>query len=166
MKNLALLISTIFLFSSCSVHTVYLVRHANKVDNSSNSPLSEIGFIRANALLDSLRNKNIDTIFVSPFLRTQQTAQPTADFYNKQLSIYAFADSTNLVNFMINGKKNILFVGHSDTVPGLIFGISGQNVPAIAPMDYDNFYKIKITRQWFSPIKKTLIVSRYGAITP
>ncbi|MEO6329495.1 MAG: phosphoglycerate mutase family protein [Ginsengibacter sp.] len=141
------------LFSSCTTY-YYVVRHAERQDNSAGSPLSAIGLQRAAILRDSLISKGIDSIFASTFIRTQQTAQPLATALGKPLRIYLPDTTVGLIAALkkINGKE-ILVVGHSDKVPDIVQGLSGQTVPAIAFDDFDNLYIIKVkkclgTRKW------------------
>src|SRR5437016_13749836 len=75
-------------FSSCSTTYYYIVRHAEKQDNSPNSLLSQTGLQRAQVLRDTLLDKSIDTIFASTVTRTQQTAQPLATALGKTIRIY------------------------------------------------------------------------------
>ena len=138
---------------SCTTY-YYVVRHAERQDNSINSPLSNIGFQRAAILRDSLITKGIDSIFASTFMRTQQTAQSLATALGKSLRIYSPDTTNGLIAALKNIKgKEVLVVGHSDKVPDIVQGLSGQPVPAIAYDDFDNLYIIKVkkglgTRRW------------------
>ncbi|MCG8332475.1 MAG: histidine phosphatase family protein, partial [Chitinophagales bacterium] len=60
-------------------NTIFLLRHANKDETKENVPLSDKGHERARALAALLRDENIDAIYVTPALRTQQTAAPLAE---------------------------------------------------------------------------------------
>lgn len=72
---------------------VYIVRHGDKEkDNYYNSdlrhqdpPLSEEGKQKAKKLLDYFKDKNINRIIISEYLRTEQTAQYVAE--SKGLSL-------------------------------------------------------------------------------
>jgi broad specificity phosphatase PhoE len=71
--------------------TLYLVRHGERLDavnrnwfckddkNKYDPPLSEKGQWQAQRLGERLRQEPIDYIFVSPYLRAMQTAQPIAE---------------------------------------------------------------------------------------
>lgn len=64
------------------MNRIYLVRHAESVANTRglyqgqtyNTPLSPLGQLQAKALAQYLANHTFDQIFVSPLLRTLQTA--------------------------------------------------------------------------------------------
>jgi len=142
-----LLLALFTMLSSCTT-TFYLVRHAEKANRTSDTPLSAAGHARAEALRDTLVSKNIEQIFVTNYLRTQQTAAPLAT----HLSITpteTFANQTSqLVQQLraINGK-NVLVVGHSNTIPVIIDSLmrSPQNV-RITETDFDNLFKVKIKK--------------------
>jgi len=142
-----LLLAFMMLSSSCTT-TYYIVRHAEKADKTRDTPLSIEGHARAATLRDTLISQNIKKIFVTNYLRTQQTAAPLAT----KLGITpteVFADQTpQLVQQLkaIKGK-NVLIVGHSNTVPVIIDELmeNAQNV-TITEKDFDNLFKIKITK--------------------
>ncbi len=130
MKRLkTLFFSAIVLGMTSCTTTIYLVRHAEKADQSTNAVLSNIGLQRANVLRDSLLNKGIDSIFASTYLRTQQTAKPLADAL--QLHTIIYKNDTS-VQFILNLNKikgkSFLVVGHSDNVPEMVKALTGQTV--------------------------------------
>src|SRR5688572_15149743 len=61
-----------------TVTTVILVRHAEKVDTSSNPDLSPEGYARAKSLAALLRDVTIAAIYTTPYTRTRKTAEPIA----------------------------------------------------------------------------------------
>ena len=58
-------------------------------------------------------------------------------------------------------KKKVLIVGHSNTVPRIVKGLSGQTINPIPETDYDNLYIIKIKRS-----NRQLTQTTYGAVSP
>lgn len=66
------------LLTACSTTTVYIVRHAEKVNETDTTDLSPAGHQRALALADTLARQGIDSIFTTPTRRTRQTAAPLA----------------------------------------------------------------------------------------
>lgn len=145
-------------FQSCST-TFYIVRHAEKENTSKDSPLSKKGIERSEALNVKLNSIKIDSVFASNFIRTQQTVAPTAHSHNLPIMI---KDQTkeNLNKFIDQLKKikgkNIVIAGHSNTVPEIIKGLTGQNVESIKEDEFDRFYKVKIG------IRKKVYMERYG----
>ncbi len=164
MKQFIICLSSIFFLSSCVTH-YYVVRHADRLNNTANSPLSDAGIARAQALRDSLVNKGIDSILASTFLRTQQTAQPLATALNQSIIIYSTDTTAGLIKRLkkINGN-DILVVGHSDTVPEIVLGLSGQAVAPIGATDFDNLYIIRVRKCLNT--RRTLTHKTYGQPSP
>lgn len=158
----------LLVFSSCTT-TYYLVRHAEKADNSSDPELSEAGHIRAGALKDLLLPKNIDTIFVSSVRRTQQTADSLAAALNKKYAIYpaSLQGNQQLIRQLksLGGNRGILVIGHSNTIPVVIDSLMGdaQQI-TISENDFDNLYTVSVKR--FLSVKRRLKTQTYGTPTP
>ncbi len=166
MKHLMLgLLVAVFLLPACTTR-YYIVRHAERLNNTSDAPLSTTGLARANTLCDSLSGKNINHVFASTFQRTQQTAQPLATALGLELIIYRPDTTAGLVARLkkIRGK-NVLVVGHSNTVPEIVQGLSLQAVAPIPENDFDNLYLIKVKTGWGS-IRRTLVQTTYGPTSP
>jgi len=155
MKTLLVVLVGLFIIS-CSSSRIYVVRHAEKLDNTPYSLLSTTGHERAARLRDLLMNRKIDMIFVTAFQRTQETAQPLATALNKKLNIYRnnAVDSIAEVIKSLPGK-NILLVGHSGNIPAIIEKITGKKVEAIKEDEYGKLYTIKIRKRKIS-LKESL----------
>lgn len=127
--------------------TVLLVRHAEKVyppyDPDQETPLSPAGEARARTLADVARKAGVTAIFATQFIRTQQTAQPLANFLKLQPII---EDNTNqLVNKILSDHRGdvVLVAGHGPTVPQiarLLGAAIPQGVQSIE--DFDNLFVI------------------------
>ena len=157
MKN-SFVILLLLLITSCnSSRYCYIVRHAEKQDNTPYSVLSEAGHKRALLLRDSLIDKKIDIIYATPFQRTQETARPLSEALHKPLSIYRNNAHDSIATVIRNSKHNILLVGHSGNIPSIILGITGQKVSPIGESEYDNIYIIKTKKG-----TRTLIQKKYA----
>ena len=100
--------------------TVYLVRHAEKADESHDAALTAEGKLRAARLADMLVDKNITAVYSTDLIRTKLTAQPTAEHIGEEINIYAY-ENYNLLKELLDHKgKSYLIVGHSNTVPLLL----------------------------------------------
>ncbi|TNE64426.1 MAG: phosphoglycerate mutase [Bacteroidetes bacterium] len=165
MKHSLVLLFAILLFAPACTTNYYLVRHAERQDNTSDSPLSPAGHARAEALRDSLQDKGVSYLFASTYLRTQQTARPLATELNKPLIIYRPDTTAGLVKRLkkIRGKK-VLVVGHSNTIPDIVQRLTGQ-VVTIGHDDYDKLFVVRRTRG-IGSIKSTLHQSTYGTPSP
>ena len=157
----------IFLFCSCT-NTYYVVRHAEKVlipANASDPTLTDAGVKRSNNLNNFFGNKKPDSIFISKYLRNKLTAQPTAAAARITPVIVNQSDPTNINAFINRLKKmhnkKVLVVGHSNTVPLIVKGLSGKDVNPIADNDYDNMYIIKFRKK-----SRLLNQTTYGAVSP
>ncbi|TMA19843.1 MAG: histidine phosphatase family protein [Deltaproteobacteria bacterium] len=98
------------------LQVLFLVRHAEKVDNSRDAALSQAGEARALALADKLRDAGITAIFATEFQRTQKTAAPLAKRLNVKTQVRAADDTAGLVA-LLNQQERALVVGHSNTLP-------------------------------------------------
>lgn len=154
----------VILFASCTT-TYYVVRHADRLNNTDGSPLSPTGHARAAILRDTLQSKGIDSIFTSTYLRTQQTAQPLATATGLNMVIYLKDTTDGLIKRLkkINGK-DVLVVGHTDNVPAIVLGLSGQQVPPITGDDFDNFYIIRVKK--CLNVRRSLVHTTYGPPSP
>src|SRR4029453_5154528 len=85
------------LFSSFSQSTIFIVRHAEKADNSKDAELSEAGRARAEALANMLRDSKISVIYTTEFKRTQQTAAPLAKALRLTITTLPAANNAALV---------------------------------------------------------------------
>lgn len=108
---------------SCS-HSYYVVRHAEKAaqtaNMSSDVPLSDKGKERAEALKMILKNKKIRHIFSTNTIRTRTTAQPLADQMGLKIEIYGPVPDSAFINKLRSLNKNVLIVGHSNTVDDIV----------------------------------------------
>lgn len=126
----------------------YIVRHAEK-DTGSNPAISAIGKQRAGDLYRTLKNKKIGLIFVSQYRRTGMTAD-SLRIYNKTDTVHYAADITGdklfeKIQERAGAAKNILIVGHSNTLPGIIrkAGVSDYTEKEIPDNEYDNLFVIE-----------------------
>ncbi|MEK7249295.1 MAG: histidine phosphatase family protein, partial [Bacteroidota bacterium] len=86
-KRLPLLIILIFPILVCwmawycwysPVTTIILVRHAERLNDTDTTSISEVGIQRAQALAHVVSAAGVSKIYVSEKVRTQQTAATTA----------------------------------------------------------------------------------------
>ena len=164
--KIAFLLLIIACISSCST-TIYVVRHAEKAATAGNDPdLSNAGEQRALALKDTLNTRVLNNIYATQFVRTLQTAQPTAAAQNIAIYRYNSSASDSLIEALSHKqKKKFLVVGHSNTVPAMLKKIGlNPSVPQIPENDFDNFFIVKIS--WFFGRSIRLKEATYGAVSP
>ena len=169
MKSLKnILLVGLLLFIGCTAFaqttTIWVVRHAEKATTPANDPdLTPEGRERAAALAKQLKRQKIAAVFTTSYKRTTQTGERTlkqaglgeAKTYNPS-DLPAFAKQV-LQDYT---GKNILIVGHSNTVIPTIqaFG-AAKPFDTLDDEDYDQLFKVTIR-----PDKKAkLDIKRYGA---
>lgn len=152
---------------SCSTTMVYIVRHAEKVDESDSTNLSAVGQQRARELAQTLANQHIDSIFTTPYRRTRQTAEPLAQRTGTPVLYYPAKPNDLIVHRLKRIKsKTVLVVGHSNTILDIAKGLGTQ--PTLAKIesgDFDNLLEVKIHRGPFRE-SVSLVQRTYGQPTP
>jgi broad specificity phosphatase PhoE len=134
---------------------VVAIRHAD-VDPASGTdpPLNPAGQARAEALQRVLGDAGITAIFVSSWRRTQLTAQPLAtDLGLVPIVQDDVADAISAVR-ALPSTSVVLLVGHTNTIPDLITGLSGPAITPIAAGEFDRL--LVLARGRLAPL-------RYGA---
>jgi phosphohistidine phosphatase SixA len=140
---------TLFIFSSCS-HTYYVARHAEKMaqpaNGSSDVPLSEQGAQRAKALKEILKDKKIAYVFATNTIRAKSTAQPTSDYFHLSTTMYGPKPDSAFISLVKSKKKNVLIVGHSNTVDDIVNMLCGEKKVAgdLPDAEYSKLYIIKV----------------------
>lgn len=137
--------------------TFYIVRHAEKEMQSSNNPammtndppLTAAGKQRAIALKEILKNKEIGYIFSTNTIRTRSTAQPTADHFHLQIETYGPAPDSFFIAKLKSLKKNVLIVGHSNTVDDIVNMLCGKKEVAgdLPDSEYSKLFIVTIQKQ-------------------
>ncbi len=135
--------------TSCSYTRYYVVRHAEKLNNTDDSPLNPAGFQRANALAERLSTKSIRLIFVSDKQRTQQTAAPTATLFGLTPIIIPRAETDRVIRELKNvSGTNTLVVRHSQEIHLIVNALSPfDTIGPISDDEFDNLFVI--TRRIF-----------------
>jgi phosphohistidine phosphatase SixA len=124
-----------------NVRTVFFVRHADKVSEETDAPLSEAGHRRAECLANTLANTQIQQIFTSDLQRTQQTAAPLAE----KLRLKPVAIPINRPDELIEGIRssraaNVLVIWHDATLPKVMLALGAPAITPIAHTEYDRFF--------------------------
>jgi broad specificity phosphatase PhoE len=130
------------LSSSFSQSTVFIVRHAEKIDDSKDAELSEAGRARAEVLANMLRDSKIDAIYTTKFKRTQQTAAPLAKALGLTVATLPAANQAALVAKLRASTANSLVVGHGNTIPEIIKALGISEPVNIFETDYDNLFLV------------------------
>lgn len=124
--------------------TIFLIRHAEKQDDTKNTDLSAEGFERAENWRKYFENTQIDAFYSSGFQRARHTCQPMAFSRGKNITIY----KNHLMNLKEiiakNRGKTVLIVGHSNRIPTFINSLLGEEkYSEISEPEFGNLYIIK-----------------------
>lgn len=124
--------------------TYYLVRHAEKVLDRKDPPLTAVGKQRAEDLAERLADVKLTAIYSTDTLRTRDTAAPTAKAKNLPVTLYDGGDLPGFAAQLLKESGHILVVGHSNTTPDLSGHLGGETgEPIVEATEYDRFYVVK-----------------------
>lgn len=137
---------------------LYLVRHAEKVDDSRDPELSPAGGVRALELARVLRDARISRVWSTDFLRTRHTAEPAASAAGLKVELYDPRDPVGFADQLRHLPGIHLVVGHSNTTPALVTALGGEAGPPIPDSEYDRLYLLV-----YQDGQVTTAQLRYGA---
>ncbi|MGB1198634.1 MAG: phosphoglycerate mutase family protein [Thalassotalea sp.] len=122
--------------------TIYLVRHAEKLTDQKNPPLTTCGVKRAQQLATTLEQAKITQIYSTQTQRTEQTAAPLATQLSLNVISYSAKDLAAFSQQIKSTRKNTLIVGHSNTTPQLTALIANTPVDDITEAEYQMLYQV------------------------
>lgn len=139
---------------------VFLVRHAEKVEDGSSDPaLTPAGRARARALAHVLGDAGIRRIHSTGTTRTLDTARPLALGLGVAVERYDGRDLQAIAARLSGSTGRHLVVGHSNTTPQLVELLGGDGGPPIQEAwEYDRLYHVRIGSD--GGVETTLL--RYG----
>jgi broad specificity phosphatase PhoE len=159
-----------FSFVSCSrppqnPTTVLIVRHAEKASDADDSPLTEVGEKRAQALIRVVEDAGVNAIYTSQFKRSHETAKPLAD----RLGVTVTELSVNLQSPGDYGKRlakdilekhagqTVLVIGHGNTIAATIEGLTGRPTQ-LGDVAYGDLFSVTISPSG----EAKLVKAQYG----
>jgi len=154
-KNiLALLILLSYVFTGYSqnntpteITKIILVRHAEKTDDGTkNPPLSSEGILRAEQLNTLLADIKIDSLYATPYKRTEQTLGVISKNRNIKITNYNPSDKLFSENLLKNKGKTMLVAGHSNTIPALVNTLIKSN-------KYEQLAETEFSKIWILTFK-------------
>ena len=129
------------------VRTIFIIRHADKVDDAPDALLSEAGHERAECLAKMLADTGVQQILVSDLQRTQQTAAPLAQLRHLKPVPIPLSTPDKLTEAIRSGTAaNVLVVWHGNTLPGILHALGAPEVPPIAEPEYDRLYILTLAQ--------------------
>jgi broad specificity phosphatase PhoE len=138
----ALCLSGVAVIPVSAQEAVYIVRHAERLDASQDSPLSADGQARAARLAEMLRDSGITAVIATQYTRTFETARPLAEARGLTISRMKADDIGGLLQALKKAgpRGRVLVVGHSDTVPAILEALGFPAPVTIAVNEYDNLF--------------------------
>jgi phosphohistidine phosphatase SixA len=136
---------------------VFLVRHAEKADDSQDPPLTRAGFERAEQLVHVLGTAGVTKVWTTNYRRTRSTAAPLAASLHLEAAFYDASDLAEFAATLRGSPGRHLVVGHSNTTPKLVRALGGDPGDPIQDWEYDRLYTV-VT----GPGPITALQLRYG----
>ncbi len=129
-----------------AVTTVVCVRHAEKVDSSTDAALSDAGRARAAALARALRDLPVAAAYASEFQRTSATLAPLCAERSLEVKKVPAAQGKQLAKRLLREHlgQTVLVCGHSNTVPELLAQLGVKEKASIADDEYDRLFVVTI----------------------
>ena len=124
--------------------TVFLVRHAERLDDSPNSPLNDVGRERVERLRALVADVDFTHVHSTNLTRTLDTAGPIAADDGVELIIYSPGELEELAATIRATPGRHLVSGHSNTTPRLAEALGGEPHGPIGEMEYNRLYIIVI----------------------
>jgi len=146
---------------SPGVKTIIVVRHAEaEVSPSGADPaLTADGRARAFELGRTLADTQLHAVFITHYQRSRQTAEPLPRHAGEKPTVI---DAVPAILTALRAEPwgaTALVIGHSNTVPELVRGLTGQALPADEPIIFDRMWIVTMTRDGGT----SLLRLHYGA---
>ncbi|WP_157980772.1 SixA phosphatase family protein [Pseudidiomarina salinarum] len=121
--------------------TLYFARHAQKEKAPSNPGLNQQGQRSAQQLADILEYAGVEAVLSTDYNRTRETAQPLAERLKLQVETYPTGDNEAFIRRLLDQRKTVLVVGHSNTVPELV-RLAGGQAPDLSERHYGDIFQL------------------------
>ena len=130
---------------------VLVVRHAEKASEAEDSPLTEAGERRAQALARAAGEAGVSAVYTTQFKRSHDTAEPLA----RQLGVGVTEMPVNLQSPGDYGKRlaadviakhrgrTVVVVGHANTVASIVEGLTGRAAP-LGEIQYGDMFVVTV----------------------
>jgi len=127
---------------------IFLVRHAERADDGGEAQddphLSAAGYARAQALAEMLTDAGLTHIHSSDYIRTRETAAPTAEAVGVEVATYNVRALDAFAQELLSTPGRHLVVGHSNSTPNLVTALGGDPNGEIEEMEYDRLYMLAV----------------------
>jgi len=129
--------------------TVFVVRHAEKVDASEDAELSADGRERARLLRDMLRSLPLSAVYASKYRRTRQTVAPAAEAAKTPVTIHQADEIPGLAAALRRAaadsvERCVLVAGHANTTAQWVRELGGPADLELLDHEWDNLFVITL----------------------
>ncbi len=123
---------------------VFVVRHAERQDDSEDTPLSAAGRARAERLATVLRDAGVTTIYATQWKRTHQTVGPLATALGLAVQQVHSDDIDGLVATLRarHAGDVVLVASHSGSAPKILAALGAAAAVTIAHEEFDNLFVV------------------------
>jgi broad specificity phosphatase PhoE len=147
--------------ASPGVKTIIVIRHAEtgSTQHGGDPVLSADGRARALELARTLADTSLRSVYITHYQRNRQTAEPLPNHAGDKPTVI---DEVPRVLDALRAEPwgaTALVIGHSNTVPELIRGLTGQALPDTEPIIFDRMWIVTMTRDGAT----SLLRLHYGA---
>jgi len=119
----------------------FVIRHFEK-EAGDDPALTPVGQANAVRLAERLAGEHIVAIYSTDTRRTRDSAAPSGMKFALMTEIYEPKDYAALSEKVAAQPGNVLVIGHSNTVPGIVEQISGTPQPPIDESRYGDLFVI------------------------
>ena len=133
------------------IYTIYLVRHSEKEVSASmygsDPPLTPCGKKRSESLSKFLKDVPIEVIYSTDYIRTKNTALPTAQLKGLDIQQYDGEALEDFSKVLLRRKQDALVVGHSNTTGVLAGLLTGQEIGEFDLDIYNRIYQVVLRKK-------------------
>jgi broad specificity phosphatase PhoE len=147
------------------VKTILIIRHAEAAGDThkgGDPVLSADGKARAVELARVLTDTPLSSVYSTRYQRNRQTVAPLPRRAGEKPNVIDDVAATVRALQAEPWGATVLVVGHSNTVPDLIRGLTGQALPDGEPIVYDRMWIVTMTQGGAT----SLLRLHYGAPVP
>jgi broad specificity phosphatase PhoE len=123
---------------------IVLVRHAERMDDSTDAALAPAGVARARRLAVMLADAGVTAVYATQFQRTYETARPLAEKLKLPIRRLDDTQSAELISTLraSHASDVVLVVAHSHTIPEILKLLGHPDAVTIGSQEYDNLFVI------------------------
>jgi len=133
-------------------------------ENAGSDPaLTPQGQARAKTLAKILRKRNINYVYSSNYIRTRDTAAPSAKMAGVEIEIYDPRNLAALAEIIRGQSGRYLVVGHSNTIRETVTALGGNYTgsPVNEKSEYDRLYELLLRTDGQTSVRLNHYGQRY-----